>query len=242
MSQYAFVTGATGGIGEAIATALAEHGYTIAIGYHSSEQKAHDLVNQLSGQGHFAVRCAVDQTDSIKEASQKIQSELGSLDVLINCAGVTRFIEHSQLQELTDDLFDFILNTNVRGTFACVRECQHLLNDNACIVNITSLAGESATGSNIAYCAAKAAVDNMTKSLARVFAHKVRVMAVAPGLVDTEFVKGLDTAWRDTQESRTPLKRLANPIEVANAVIAVVKHLTFSTGRTIYVDGGRNLS
>ncbi len=241
MSQYALVTGATGGIGQAIARALAEHGYSVAIGYNQKQQKAQNIVNSLAGKGHLALQCSVDQTSSIKQASQTIQETFGSLDILVNCAGFTQFIEHSQIQELSDDLIDSIFQTHVRGTFACIREFEYLFNQNACVVNITSIAGESAMGSNIAYCAAKAAVDNMTKSLARALAPKIRVMAVAPGLVDTEFVKDIDPKWRHTQEQSTTLKRLANPKEVAEAVIACAKILTFSTGRTIYIDGGRHL-
>ena len=241
MSQYALVTGATGGIGKAIALALAKQGYSIAVGYHQNQQKAQEIVSHLTGKNHLALHCPVNQTSSIKQAVQKIQEKFGSLDVLVNCAGFTQFVPHFQLQELSDDLIDSIFQTHVRGTFACIREFEYLFNHHACIVNITSLAGESAIGSNIAYCAAKAAVDNMTKSLARALAPKIRVMAVAPGLIDTKFVKGMDQKWRDTQEQNTILKRLATPQEVADAVVACVKTLTFSTGRTIYVDGGRHL-
>jgi len=97
-------------------------------------------------------------------------------------------------------------------------------------------------GSNIAYCASKAAVDNLTQSLARALAPQIRVVSVAPGLADTEFVQGLDSAWRDEQATRTPLGRLAMPEEVAAAVLALATHLTFTTGTVIPVDGGRPLN
>jgi 3-oxoacyl-[acyl-carrier protein] reductase len=110
------------------------------------------------------------------------------------------------------------------------------------VVNISSIASVIAMGSNVAYCASKAALDNMTRSLARALAPRIRVLAVAPGLVDTDFVKSLDQAWRDEQAARTPLRRLARPQEVAAAVVAAVTQLTFTTGSIIAVDGGRPLN
>ena len=110
------------------------------------------------------------------------------------------------------------------------------------IVNITSIAALTAMGSNVMYCASKAALDNMTKSLARALAPRIRVVSIAPGVVDTDFIKAMDPRWREEQLTRTPLHRLAAPDEVAAAVVAAVKHLTFTTGSTIAVDGGRPLS
>jgi 3-oxoacyl-[acyl-carrier protein] reductase len=92
------------------------------------------------------------------------------------------------------------------------------------------------------YCASKAAVDNMTKSLARALAPKIRVVSISPGLVETDFIKSMDQRWRDEQLERTPLKRLASPNEVAAAVVAAVKNFTFTTGTIIAIDGGRPLS
>ncbi|MNR52112.1 3-oxoacyl-[acyl-carrier-protein] reductase FabG [compost metagenome] len=97
-------------------------------------------------------------------------------------------------------------------------------------------------GSNVAYCASQAALDNMTKSLARALAPAIRVVSVSPGLADTDFVKQMDRSWRDEQAGRTPLRRLAEPQEVADAVVALASHLTFTTGAVIPVDGGRPLS
>ena len=97
-------------------------------------------------------------------------------------------------------------------------------------------------GSNVAYCASKAALDSMTKSLARALAPEIRVVSVSPGLVDTDFVKNLDKKWRDEQALRTPLKRLATADEVGAATLAVATHLQYSTGCIIAIDGGRPLA
>jgi 3-oxoacyl-[acyl-carrier protein] reductase len=110
------------------------------------------------------------------------------------------------------------------------------------VVNISSIAGVTGMGSNVAYCASKAAMDSMTRSLARALAPEIRVVSVSPGLVDTEFVRGLDQKWRDEQASRTPLRRLATPQEVGAAVLAAATLLAYSNGCIIPVDGGRPLA
>ena len=242
MDLNVFITGATGGLGEAMCFAFAKKGYRVAISYNKNKQKAENILKELPGEGHITVQCNINDTSSIRSAVSILKDKFSFLNVLINNAGMTKFVVHEDLDKLEDSLIDDIFQTHVRGSFACIREFHKILSDKSSIINITSIAGESGNGSNIAYCAAKAALDTMTKSLARVLAPKTRVMAVAPGLVDTDFIKGLDKSWRDKQESITPLKRLADPREVADAVIACVETLSFSTGRTIYVDGGRHLA
>jgi len=129
----------------------------------------------------------------------------------------------------------------VRGSFATVRALHTLMRrtGDALVVNISSIAAVTAMGSNVMYCASKAAIDNMTKSLARALAPEIRVVSVSPGLVETEFVKKMDKAWRDEQVARTPLKRLASPQEIARAVVALATNLVFVTGAIIPIDGGR---
>jgi 3-oxoacyl-[acyl-carrier protein] reductase len=186
----------------------------------------------------------VTDNAALQALAAHIEATAGRLDILVNCAGTTRFVEHADLDALDDALIDEILATNVRGPLAAVRALRPLLraNGDGLVVNISSIAATTAMGSNIMYCASKAALDNMTKSLARALAPAIRVVSVAPGLVDTEFVRGLDQAWRDSQAARTPLQRLAEPDEIARAVGAVATHLTFSTGTVIAVDGGRPLA
>src|SRR5579871_7410 len=110
------------------------------------------------------------------------------------------------------------------------------------VVNISSAAATLAMGSNVIYCASKAAMDNMTKSLARALAPRIRVISVSPGLVDTEFVKSMDLAWHDEQAARTPLGRLATPDEIGDTVVAAVTAMTAATGCIVLVDGGRSLA
>jgi 3-oxoacyl-[acyl-carrier protein] reductase len=125
-----------------------------------------------------------------------------------------------------------------------VRAFRNLLREGTggLVVNISSIAGVTAMGSNVAYCASKAALDSMTRSLARALAPEIRVVSVSPGLVDSEFVKGLDKEWRDEQAARTPLKRLATADEIGAATVAVATQLKYSTGCIIPIDGGRPLA
>ncbi|WP_416423727.1 SDR family oxidoreductase [Pseudomonas sp. App30] len=242
--KVAVVTGATGGLGGAICAALAQAGARVVAGYNRSAEAAQALVAALPGGDHLAVAAPVTDSAALHALAATVQAHYGRCDLLVNCAGTTRFVAHADLDGLDDGLIDSILATNVRGPIACVRALAPLLkaSGDGLVVNISSIAARTAMGSNIAYCASKAAVDNLTQSLARALAPQVRVVSVAPGLADTEFVQGLAQDWRDEQAARTPLGRLALPAEVARAVLALATQLTFTTGAVIPVDGGRPLS
>jgi len=192
----------------------------------------------LFGDGHLALRMPVTDGAALADAIAAIDKRHSRLDLLVNSAGITRFVPHGDLDALDDGLISHILDVNVRGVIATARAALPLMRrGGGAIVNISSIAAVTAMGSNIAYCASKAAVDNLTKSLAPI----IRVVSVSPGLVDTEFVRGLDQAWRDEQSGRTPLRRLAAPEEVARAVLAAATALIFATGAILPVDGGRPL-
>ncbi|HEV2041858.1 MAG TPA: SDR family oxidoreductase [Casimicrobiaceae bacterium] len=246
----AVVTGGAGGMGKAICMGLAQAGYAVVAGYNSSQAAARALVARLppAARPHVALLAPVTDSAGLRALAADVAQRYGRCDLLVNCAGTTRFVPHADLDGLEDALIDQILATNVRGPFAAVRAFKALLaaprTDGASglVVNISSIAAVTAMGSNVVYCASKAALDNMTKSLARALAPAIRVLSVSPGLADTEFVQRMDSAWRDEQASRTPLKRLAQPEEVAAAVVAAASHLRFTTGAVIPVDGGRQLT
>jgi 3-oxoacyl-[acyl-carrier protein] reductase len=244
-NRVALVTGGAGGIGTAVCEELAALGATVVVGYRNSRDPAEALVGRLPQASfpHAALRAPVTDSNALGELATEIDRRYGRCDILVNCAGTTRFVPHSRLDELDDALIDEILATNVRGAFASVRALHPLMRrgGDALVVNISSIAAFTAMGSNIMYCASKAALDNMTKSLARALAPEIRVVSVSPGLVDTEFIRKLDKAWRDEQAARTPLKRLATPREIAQAVAAMATSLTFATGVIIPIDGGRPL-
>jgi 3-oxoacyl-[acyl-carrier protein] reductase len=243
----ALVTGGAGSMGTTICQALAREGIRVVVGYNRSAEKAKTLAASLTGEGHIALPSPVTDSPALAGLASEMERRYGVCDVLINCAGVTRFVPHGDLAGLDDALIENILSTNVRGPFATVRAMRSLLEKSkqpggAVVINISSIAGVTAMGSNVIYCASKAAVDNMTKSLARALAPKIRVVSISPGLVNNEFVRSMDKRWLDEQVNRTPLQRLAAPEEVASAIIGAIKQFTFTTGAILPVDGGRPLS
>jgi 3-oxoacyl-[acyl-carrier protein] reductase len=159
----------------------------------------------------------------------------------VNNAGTTRFIEHTQLESLTDEVWDEILGVNLKGTFYCCRAALPALQERGgAIVNVTSVAGLQGNGSSIPYAASKAALNCMTKSLARAFAPQVRVNAVAPGPVLTRWLADhMDQVEKYVQV--TPMRRAATPDDIADAVVFLALGTTLVTGQVMVVDGGRTV-
>lgn len=243
--KVALVTGGAGGIGAAICEALAAQGAAVLVGYNASRDAAVALTERLppAGTPHAALAMPVTDSAALAEVASRIEASHGRLDILVNCHGTTRFVPHADLDALDDALFDQVMATNVRGAFATVRALRALLerHGDGVVVNISSIAATMALGSNIAYCASKAALDNMTKSLARALAPSIRVVSVQPGLVQTDFVKAFDPAWLENYMRNTPLKRMVPPGEIAAAVVAVATTLKSLTGTILPVDAGRTL-
>ena len=242
--QVALVTGGAGGIGAAICEALALEGAAVLVGYAGGEARATSLAATLPGPGtHRALLTKVDDSTTLTAAAASVRATEGRLDLLINNAGVTTPVPHGDLDGLSDEWIDTILRVNVRGAFACTRAFAPLLRASGAglVVNISSVAGRTGQGSNVAYCASKAALDSITRSLGRALAPDIRVLSVSPGWVDGEYAQRMPAAAIAAQAERTPLGRIARPQEVARAVIAAATHLTFSTGCVIPVDGGRPL-
>src|SRR5262249_26649966 len=167
--------------------------------------------------------------------------ELGGLDVLVNNAGTTRFIDHTNLDALTGEVWDEILGVNLKGTFFCCRAALPLLQERGgSIVNVTSVAGLQGVGSSIPYAASKAALNCLTKSLARVCAPRVRVNAVAPGPVLTRWLADHQDLVERSLE-HTPMCRAATPDDIADAVVFLALGNTLMTGQVVVVDGGRTM-
>ena len=241
--QVALVTGASRGIGAATARVLSEAGARVIITHRNSAAGAEEVLGSLTGGGHRIIQVSATDSEGLQAASASVAETEGRLDILVNNAGVSRVVPHRDLDALDDELFDKILQTNVRGAFATVRAFRSLLaaGEGGLVANISSLAAQSANGSNIAYSASKAAMDNMSMSLARALAPEIRVVSVAPGLVDTEFTRGWAPEIRGRMIDETPMGRLAEPEDVARAVLAAATHLPMTTGVVIPVDGGRPL-
>ncbi len=143
---------------------------------------------------------------------EQIEARYGRLDILVNAAGFTKPVPHADLEALDDELIDRMFQVNWRGQFATIRTFAPLLkaSGDGLVVSISSIAAFTGVGSSIAYCAAKAGIDVMTKALARVLAPEVRVLAVSPGVVDTDFVPGRGADFNDKVSASTPLKRIAD--------------------------------
>jgi 3-oxoacyl-[acyl-carrier protein] reductase len=243
VDKVCLVTGGGGGIGSAICRRLAAEGVTVIVTYSKSKDKAETLLSELKGSKHLAVQAAVDDSAAQIELAQMITAKYGTLDMLVNNAGITKPIPHDDLDSLTDDLIDDIFRVNVRGALASIRAMKELLmsGNGGLIINISSIAARTAFGSNIAYCASKAALDNLTMSLARALAPKIRVVSIAPGWVNGEYAQRMPQTVIQQQRDLTPMGRIAESEDVADAVYAVATQLTFTTGAIIPVDGGRPL-
>ncbi|HZQ05229.1 MAG TPA: SDR family oxidoreductase [Anaerolineae bacterium] len=243
VGQVALVTGGAGGIGAAICRTLAQEGMHIVITYNASVERAAALRAELKGTQHLVAHAPVEDSAALTRLAEEVAARYGRLDILVNNAGVTRPVPHDDLDSLTDELIDWIFRVNWRGAFATIRALKPLLaaGEGGLVVNISSVAGQTGLGSNVAYCASKAALDSMTRSLARALAPKIRVVSISPGWVEGEYASRMDPGLIAAQKQRTPLGRIAQPQEVANAVLAAATLLTFTTGSIIPVDGGRPL-
>jgi 3-oxoacyl-[acyl-carrier protein] reductase len=241
--KIAVVTGASSGIGAASARLFAEAGARVVVGYNKGAERARAVVSGLAGEGHRATYLPLEDTARIREAAAETRESYGRADILVNSAGFTRMVAHHDLEGLDDALIDQVLTANVRGPFATIRAFAPLLRESGdgVIVNISSGAAQSGTGSSIIYGASKAALNTMSMALARVLAPEIRVVVVAPGMVHTGFVPGRTEEMMAKAALAAPLKRAIEAEDVALAVLAAATHLTHTTGSIIAVDAGRHL-
>jgi 3-oxoacyl-[acyl-carrier protein] reductase len=241
--RIALVTGSATGIGRAVAWGLAGRGYDVAVNYSKSEAEAEETAAGVRERGGKAlvIRADVADDSAVRAMVARTVAELGGFDLLVNNAATTYFVPHADLDGLTAEVWDDILNVNLKGTFFASRAAMpHLTARRGNIVNVASVAGVAGSGSSIAYAASKGAVITLTKSLARAFAPEVRVNAVAPGPVQTRWL----AEHQDMVEAamkQTPLKRPATAEDVAAVVLFLADETSLMTGQTLVVDGGRTM-
>lgn len=239
-NKVAVITGGGTGIGRACALRLAREGAQVAINYSRSKADAEATQQDIEALGRDAmVYCAsVTDDDAVRAMMQATADRFGRIDVLINNAGMTHFVDLEDLEGLKDAYWFEIMDVNVVGLFRCARAAAPALKaSEGCIVNIASVAGVTGMGSSIAYAASKAAAISVTKSLARVLAPEVRVNGIAPGVVLTRWVDDhLDHVQK--YGDATPLGRVATPEDVAEVAYSFIANAGLVTGQTLMVDGG----
>ncbi len=241
--KVALVTGGGGGIGSEICRHLARAGYRVVVNYGSNLPKARAVLESLAHEGHTLFGASVTDREQLAAMAQHVAGHYGHLDLLVNNAGVTTPVPHADLDALSDEWIDRIMQVNFRGAFAAIRAFKPLLlqGTNPVVVNISSVAGRTGVGSNVAYCASKAAMDSMTRSLGRALAPAIRVVSLSPGWVQGDYAGNFPPEYIGEQIRRTPLNRLAGAADVATAVLSIAESFTFSTGCFFPVDGGREL-
>ena len=241
--RIAVVTGGSSGIGAACVRALAAEGASVVIGYHSGLDRAQALLAQLPGKGHVAMPIPLGDGAAHADLARQLKERFEKVDILVNSAGFTRRIAHADLETMDGALFNEILVANAGGPFSITRALMPLLraSGDAVVISVSSISAFTGSGSNIAYCAAKAALDTMTLSLARAIGPGVRFLCVSPAAVDTGFVEGRSRAELEKKAVTTPLGRIVTPEDVALAVLACATHLKTATGTRIVIDGGQSL-
>lgn len=239
--KKAIVTGASRGLGRAIALAFAREGADVLVNYASREERAEEVVAAIEKLGRRAILHRADVSDAVhvRAMAQAAVAQFGRVDILVNNAGIT--MPKGPL-ETSEAEWDRVLAVNLKGVFLCCQTVAEgmIAQGGGRIINIASTAGQTGTLSGPAYCASKAGVLGLSKCLARAFApHNVLVNAISPALIDTEILYWRTPAqWKDTLES-IPLKRLGNPDDLAEtAVFLASSGGNFITGATIDVNGG----
>ncbi|MBU6081329.1 3-oxoacyl-[acyl-carrier-protein] reductase [Allobacillus halotolerans] len=239
--KAALVTGASRGIGRAIALNLGKNGANVVVNYSGSKEKAEAVVEEIKsfGQEAIAVQANVADTDDVKRMVKETIDTFGSLDILVNNAGITR---DNLLMRMKEEEFDQVIDTNLKGVFNCTKAVtrQMMKQRAGKIVNLASIVGVSGNPGQVNYVAAKAGVIGMTKSVAKELATRnVHVNAVAPGFISTEMTDELTDEQKQSMYDMIPLNRLGDPEDVANVVkFLASEESDYMTGQTIHVDGG----
>lgn len=239
--KVALVTGASRGIGRAIALELAKQGAKIAVNYAGSEQKAEEVVNAIKDLGSDAVKIKANVSDEadVKQMMKQIVSEFGSLDILVNNAGITR---DNLLMRMKEEEFDEVIQTNLKGVFLCTKGVtrQMMKQKSGRIINVASVVGISGNPGQANYVAAKAGVIGLTKTTAKELATRnILVNAVAPGFIETDMTEELTEEQRAKMLDLIPLAKLGQAEDVARVVrFLASEDANYVTGQTIQVDGG----
>ncbi|KGR92108.1 3-oxoacyl-ACP reductase [Ureibacillus massiliensis 4400831 = CIP 108448 = CCUG 49529] len=239
--KVAVVTGASRGIGRAIALLLAKEGAKVVVNYSGSEQKAIQVVDEITSMGTeaIAVQANVSNAESVQNLMETAIKEFGSIDVLVNNAGITR---DNLLMRMKEDEWDDVINTNLKGVFLCTKAVtrQMMKQRSGRIINISSIVGVMGNAGQANYVAAKAGVIGLTKTTARELASRnILVNAIAPGFITTEMTDELSEDLKNAMLAQIPLAKLGQPEDIAKAVVFLASEdSSYMTGQTLHIDGG----
>ncbi|MBL4681927.1 MAG: SDR family oxidoreductase [Pseudomonadales bacterium] len=249
--RVAIITGSSSGVGAATARLLGGMGCRIVINYAHSEEPAKVVAAECEALGAEVLICRADVSDDkdCKNLVNEVMNTWGKIDILINYAGTTKFVEHKNLAGLDKEDFLNIYGVNVIGPFQMVRAAESALRKSSAgsIVNVASIAGVRGVGSSIAYAASKGALLTMTQSLARVMGPEVRVNAICPGFIQGEWLKkGIGTdnyeRIRSSYENAAPLNLTCTAEDVAESIVAFAVGHGVTTGQYLILDGGHYLT
>ncbi|CAC7584264.1 3-oxoacyl-[acyl-carrier-protein] reductase [Staphylococcus aureus VET0341R] len=241
MTKSALVTGASRGIGRSIALQLAEEGYNVAVNYAGSKEKAEAVVEEIKAKGvdSFAIQANVADADEVKAMIKEVVSQFGSLDVLVNNAGITR---DNLLMRMKEQEWDDVIDTNLKGVFNCIQKAtpQMLRQRSGAIINLSSVVGAVGNLGQANYVATKAGVIGLTKSAARELASRgITVNAVAPGFIVSDMTDALSDELKEQMLTQIPLARFGQDTDIANTVAFLASDKAkYITGQTIHVNGG----
>lgn len=242
----ALVTGSATGVGRACVLQFAARGYDVVVNYSRSVEEANETARKATSVGAevLLVQCDVSDEALVQQMIEKIRAKFGRLDVLVNNAATTKFINHSDLDSMTEELWDRILGVNVKGAFFVTRAAAPLLREGegGSVVSVSSVAGITGSGSSIAYCASKGALNTMTKSLARALAPEIRVNAVCPGPIESRWIReGSPETSIEAMVADYPIPKASMPEDIADAVVFFSLGTTMATGQLLSIDGGQTL-
>jgi 3-oxoacyl-[acyl-carrier protein] reductase len=240
-NKVALVTGASRGIGRAIAVTLAGYGATVIVNYCGSKEKAEEVVEEIKKAGGNAISYQADVADfeAVSTMFSDIVKQCGKIDILVNNAGITR---DNLLLKMSEAEFDQVIDTNLKGVFNCLKQASRLMlkQKSGKIINISSISGVIGNPGQVNYSAAKAGVIGMTKSLAKELGSRgITVNAVAPGYINTDMTAVLKEDLKEKVTEMIPLKRLGEVEDIAETVAFLVSDkASYITGQVIMVDGG----
>lgn len=241
MTKSALVTGASRGIGRSIALQLAEEGYNVAVNYAGSKEKAEAVVEEIKAKGvdSFAIQANVADADEVKAMIKEVVSQFGSLDVLVNNAGITR---DNLLMRMKEQEWDDVIDTNLKGVFNCIQKAtpQMLRQRSGAIINLSSVVGAVGNPGQANYVATKAGVIGLTKSAARELASRgITVNVVSPGFIVSDMTDALSDELKEQMLTQIPLARFGQDTDIANTVAFLASDKAkYITGQTIHVNGG----